>query len=238
VDVGVLLIAGAQPLEGVQPGEAAFDDPALSAQAGAVGNAAAGDPRSDAAGAELVSVLVVVIAAVGEQLPRAPAGRPRLPRIGGTASTSGISWVTSLRLQPVSVTASGMPPASQIRWGLEPGRPRSTGEGRPRPPFERAPVGAVDGAAVQVQLAGGAQQLVQGGPHAGFGPAAQAPPAAHPEQPTRAAGSWFQAIPVLRRRRCLPARRGRRSAVGPDSDGGEAWAAATAERSLPTARQA
>jgi hypothetical protein len=26
VDVGVVLIAGAQPLEGVQPGEAAFDD--------------------------------------------------------------------------------------------------------------------------------------------------------------------------------------------------------------------
>jgi hypothetical protein len=38
-----------------------------------------------------------------------------MPRIGGTASISGISCVTSLRLPPVSVTASGMPPAWQIR---------------------------------------------------------------------------------------------------------------------------
>jgi hypothetical protein len=51
VDVGAVLVSGAQPLEGVQPGEAALDDPALFAQAGAVGDAPAGDPRSDAAGA-------------------------------------------------------------------------------------------------------------------------------------------------------------------------------------------
>ena len=38
-----------------------------------------------------------------------------------------MSWVTSLRLPPVSSTASGTPPASVIRWCLEPSRPRSTG---------------------------------------------------------------------------------------------------------------
>jgi hypothetical protein len=32
VDVGAVLVAGAQPFEGVQPGEAAFDDPAVSAE--------------------------------------------------------------------------------------------------------------------------------------------------------------------------------------------------------------
>jgi hypothetical protein len=74
VDVAAALVAGAQSLEGVQPGEAALDDPAVAAQAGAVGDAAAGDPRSDPALAELTAVDVVVVAAVGEQLPWAPAG--------------------------------------------------------------------------------------------------------------------------------------------------------------------
>ncbi len=51
MEVGAALVTDAQPLEGVQPGEAALDDPALSAQAGAVGDAAAGDPWGDTAGA-------------------------------------------------------------------------------------------------------------------------------------------------------------------------------------------
>ena len=92
-----------------------------------------------------------------------------------------MSWVMSLRLPPVRVTASGMPPASQIRWCLEPGRARSTGEGPTWSPFERAHVRPVDGAAVQVQPVGGAQlgeqQLVQGRPDAGLRPVAQPPPA-------------------------------------------------------------
>ena len=129
MDVGAALIAGAEPFEGVQPGEAALDHPALLAQAGAVGDAAAGDPRCDPALAEPTAVDVVVVAAVGEQLARSAAGPAACPRIGGTASTSGRSWVMSLRWPPVRVTASGMPPASQIRWCLEPGRPRSTGDG-------------------------------------------------------------------------------------------------------------
>jgi hypothetical protein len=74
VDVGSAFVAGAQSLEGVQPGEAAFDDPAVSAEAGAVGGAAAGDAWGDAAGAQQPPVLVVVVAAVGEQLSGASAG--------------------------------------------------------------------------------------------------------------------------------------------------------------------
>jgi hypothetical protein len=61
-------------LEAVQPGEAAFDDPAVAAEAGAVGHAAAGDAWGAAAGAQQAPVLVVVVAAVGEQLPRPSAG--------------------------------------------------------------------------------------------------------------------------------------------------------------------
>ena len=74
MDVAAAFVACAQSLEGVQPGEAALDDPALTAQAGAVGDAAAGDPRSDPALSELSAVDVVVVAAVGEQLPRSAAG--------------------------------------------------------------------------------------------------------------------------------------------------------------------
>jgi hypothetical protein len=74
VDVAPALVAGAQSLEGVQPGEAALDDPAVATQPGAVCDAAASDPRRDAAGAQLAAVDVVVVAAVGEQLPWAPAG--------------------------------------------------------------------------------------------------------------------------------------------------------------------
>ncbi len=74
MDVAAVLVAGAQPLEGVQPGEAALDHPALLAQARAVRDAAAGDPRGDAAGAQLSAVTVVVVAAIGEQLPRSAAG--------------------------------------------------------------------------------------------------------------------------------------------------------------------
>ena len=55
--------------------------------------------------------------------------RRHRPRTGGTRSSSSSSWVTSLRLPPVSVHASGMPPPSTSRWCLLPARPRSTGLG-------------------------------------------------------------------------------------------------------------
>jgi hypothetical protein len=79
VDVGALLVAGAEAFEGVQPGEAALDHPALPAQPGAMGDAAAGNARSDAALAKLAAVDVVVVAAVGEQLPRTTARPPASP---------------------------------------------------------------------------------------------------------------------------------------------------------------
>ena len=71
-----MLIAGPQPLEGVQPGEGSLDDPALFAQARAVRHAAAGDPRGDPARPQLPAVDVVVVAAVGEQFPRSAARPP------------------------------------------------------------------------------------------------------------------------------------------------------------------
>ena len=78
MDVGALFVTGAQAFEGVQPGEATLDHPALAAQARAVSHTAAGDPRRDAALAQLPTVGVEVVAAVGEQLPWSPA-RPSAP---------------------------------------------------------------------------------------------------------------------------------------------------------------
>ena len=59
----------------VEPGEGAFDDPAVAAEAGAVLGLTAGDDRFDAPLPDHATVLVVVVAAVSEQRPR-PASRP------------------------------------------------------------------------------------------------------------------------------------------------------------------
>lgn len=48
-DVGSAFPADAEAFEAVEPGEAAFDDPAVFAQSGAMEGTAAGDCRDDAA---------------------------------------------------------------------------------------------------------------------------------------------------------------------------------------------
>ena len=58
----------------VQPGEGALDDPAVAAEPGAVLGLAAGDVGADAAAAELAPVLVVVVAAIGDDRLGATAG--------------------------------------------------------------------------------------------------------------------------------------------------------------------
>ena len=65
--VGVALPADAEPSELVQPGEAALHDPALATEPRTVFFAASGDQGLDAPAPKLASVLVVVIAPIGEQ---------------------------------------------------------------------------------------------------------------------------------------------------------------------------
>ena len=60
----------------VEPGEGALHDPALTADAGAVLGLAAGDDRLDSSLPDEAAVLVVVVAAVGDQHLRPP---PRSP---------------------------------------------------------------------------------------------------------------------------------------------------------------
>jgi hypothetical protein len=63
---GVALSADAQAPEVVKPGEGSLDDPAPAPESRAVRIAAPGDYGLDASAPELTSVLVVVIAAVGD----------------------------------------------------------------------------------------------------------------------------------------------------------------------------
>lgn len=76
--LAMALIAGPQAAEVMQPGEAALDHPALLAEPRAVFALTPSDQRLDPARAELASVLVVVIATVGEQ-PLGPPTRPAAP---------------------------------------------------------------------------------------------------------------------------------------------------------------
>ncbi len=78
MDLWVALVAGPQTAEVVQVREAALDDPALTAQPGAVFAAAASDHRFDAALPEQPAVLVVVVAAIGEDRVGLPAGPAEL----------------------------------------------------------------------------------------------------------------------------------------------------------------
>lgn len=66
MDLVAAVVADEQSLEVVQPGEGALDDRADAAEAGAVLALAAGDLGADAKSAELEPVLVVVVAAIGD----------------------------------------------------------------------------------------------------------------------------------------------------------------------------
>ena len=72
VDFVAAVVADEQSLEVVQPGEGAFDDPAVAAEAGAVLGLAACDLGFDPTAAEFAPVFVVVVAAVGSDTVGAP----------------------------------------------------------------------------------------------------------------------------------------------------------------------
>lgn len=67
MDLGVSLVAGSEPTEVVQVGEAALDDPALAPQPGAIRCSTTSDHRCDPERSQQPTVLVVVIASVGQQ---------------------------------------------------------------------------------------------------------------------------------------------------------------------------
>jgi hypothetical protein len=69
VDVVAAVGADEESAAVVEPGEGAFDDPAVAAEPGAVVGLTAGDHGFDAALPDEAAVLVVVVAAVSDQRP-------------------------------------------------------------------------------------------------------------------------------------------------------------------------
>ena len=169
-------------------------------------------------------------------------GRPTRPATRGHASSSGSSWVTSLRLPPVSVTASGMPARvdEEVVLGARrgPGRP---GSGPSRSPLFRLDVAGVDDRPRPVDLASRPQAASASSAcslsHTPASlPLLQPAPAG---QPRPEAELLRQMLP--RRSRCA-ARTGSRTAppdpaaaCGPDS-ATAAPASAAAARPAPTTR--
>lgn len=83
MDVGAAFVAGPQAFEGVQPCEAALDRPPKLPRSGTVAGAAAGNDRRDTAGPEKPTILVVIVAAVGVQIPGpTPRAAPATPDRG------------------------------------------------------------------------------------------------------------------------------------------------------------
>ena len=66
VDLGAAVVADQESFELVQPGEGAFDDPAVAAETGTVLAVTVGDLDGDPAFAQLGSPLAGVVGAVGE----------------------------------------------------------------------------------------------------------------------------------------------------------------------------
>ena len=65
MDVGAAVVADEQPFELVQPGEGAFDHPAVSADTGSVRRVATRDLGSDPTLAELAPLWLEVVATIG-----------------------------------------------------------------------------------------------------------------------------------------------------------------------------
>lgn len=110
-------------------------------------------------------------------------GCPTRPLIGGVASISRMSCVTSLRLPPVRIRASGVPCPSVIRWCFDPVLPRSAKLGPVRLPLYGAHVAGVDHRTRPVETGRrvelGRQLLMQLLPDAGVVPVPQPTPARH-----------------------------------------------------------
>lgn len=136
---GVAVVAGRHPAVPGEPGDAAFDLPAVSAKPLVGLHAAAGDAGGDAAAGEPRAQVGDVVAPVGVQLVRRRRRGPRRERTAGIARTKGLSACWSLVLAAETATARGRPVASVSTWSLLPGLPRSTGLGPvSSPPSSRA----------------------------------------------------------------------------------------------------
>ncbi len=111
-DLGLLKSAGVEPAfvspaEAVEPCDAALDDPSVLAELLLGLDAAPGDARPDATAMTGPSATAVIVSFVGKQLVGPATCLPRLPAMGGTASSTFSNGTLLWTLTPVSRTASG-----------------------------------------------------------------------------------------------------------------------------------
>jgi hypothetical protein len=107
VDVVAAVGADEESAAVVEPGEGAFDDPTVAAEPGAVLALAAGDHGLDAALPEQAAVLVVVVAAVGDQCPRS------VPWAAGAAADGRHPVEQFEQLRDVVAVAAGERPGER-----------------------------------------------------------------------------------------------------------------------------
>ncbi|MDQ0627228.1 hypothetical protein QFZ39_006503 [Paraburkholderia graminis] len=109
VDVGATLNANAKTTKTVEACARTLDHPAKFSQSAAALGPALCDHRLDAAFTKFSAMWFGVVAAIGGNDLGFRSGRPRTPRIGAVALTSGSNWVTSLRFAPVRIVLTGTP---------------------------------------------------------------------------------------------------------------------------------
>lgn len=112
MDHRAAFVADVQTAVAMEPGQRALDAPSGLPETTAMRRFAAREHRAHASGAQLPAMLLRVVIAVPLDTDGPLAGRPRRPRNGGIPSTSGRSWVMSLRFAAVRMATSGMPRAS------------------------------------------------------------------------------------------------------------------------------
>ena len=141
MDVGAAFPTGGQASELVQQGEGLLDDPAHGLVV--VPGATSADQWLNASMAQQVSVLVAVIAPVGDQNVGLASRSGRSPAHGRDGLDQREKFGDVVAVAAGQAGRERDSPPSQIRWCFEPVLPRSTGLGPVADPPFRAGVGGV-----------------------------------------------------------------------------------------------
>jgi len=111
MDAVVAFIANGEATKPVEPGERALDNPAEHAKAAAVGRAATAGDRNNAAGGEVITMWLRIVATVALQ-DVGPSARPP-----AASATKASRWVLSLTFAAVTCATSA-PRAHRSRCGV------------------------------------------------------------------------------------------------------------------------
>lgn len=130
VDVGPAFPVDSQSPEAVQPSETPLYHPPVDAKSGAVPGVSAGDGWHDDSGADLVTVDVVVVAAVGEQRVRLAPWMDDTATDGrdGIQQRHELGYIVAVATGEDHCERGAVAVSDQVMLGAG-ARPRSTGDG-------------------------------------------------------------------------------------------------------------